>query len=314
MIVLEGLTKEFGRTRAVSGVSFRAGQGEVIGLLGPNGSGKTTIMRALAGFFPPTSGELWLAGIDVVRDSLAAREQVGYLPENVALYPDMRVGQLLEFCADVRRLVGPHRRARLEEVMRRCGLLSVRRRLIGQLSKGFRQRVGLAQALLHDPAVLILDEPTVGLDPSQILEIRELIQALRGRTTVLLSTHILSEAASLCDRVVILDRGRVLAEGRSESLTDGLEETARTLVVADGPADEVKAILRGVAGVQAVEVEDGVARRFLVQSAPGEAVRAAINVALVERGFAPSELRPIVPTLEELFVRLLERREGEEGS
>jgi ABC-2 type transport system ATP-binding protein len=252
---------------------------------------------------------VWLAGIDVVHDSLAAREQLGYLPENLALYPDMRVGELLDFSADVRRLRGAHRRARVEEVMRHCGLSEVGRRLIGQLSKGFRQRLGLAQALLHDPPVLILDEPTVGLDPRQILEIRELIGTLRGRTTILLSTHMLSEAATVCDRVVILDDGRVLAEDRAEALARGLEPAERTLVVVDGPPGEVMAALRGTPGVDAVETAQTVANGFLVRSSRGDGVRAAIAAAVVERGFALTEMRPIVPTLEELFVRLLARRD-----
>lgn len=313
MIVLESLTKEFGRTPAVRGVSFRAARGEVVGLLGPNGSGKTTIMRVLAGFFPPTSGRAWLAGIDVVRDSLAAREQVGYLPESLVLYPDLRVGELLEFAADVRRLRGPRRRARLDEAMRHCGLDEVRRRPIGQLSKGYRQRIGLAQALLHEPAVLILDEPTVGLDPRQVIEMRALIGALRGRTTVLLSTHILPEAAAVCDRVVILQAGRVLAEDRADALARGLEPAERTLVVVDGPPGEVLSVLRSTPGVDAVELEPSVGNGFVVRAAEGEAVRAAAAAALVERGFALREMRPIVPTLEELFVRLLAGGNGRES-
>lgn len=308
MIAVENLTKEFGRTHAVRGVSFRVEQGEVIGLLGPNGSGKTTIMRVLTGFFPPTSGRAWVAGIDVTRDSIAARAKVGYLPENVVLYPDLRVQQFLEFCADVRQLRGARRRARLAAVIHECGLRDVRDRLIGKLSKGYRQRVGLAQAVLHEPEVLILDEPTVGLDPRQIIEIRSLIRTLRARTTVLLSTHILPEASTVCERVVIIDRGRIVAEDSAEALTRGLQGGDRTLVRVDGPPEAVCAVVQAVPGVERVEMEPGVidgARGFVVFSRAGAPVRQAIAAAVVGGGWGLVEVRPLSLTLEDLFVRLV---------
>jgi ABC-2 type transport system ATP-binding protein len=306
MIAVSDLTKTFGRVEAVRGVSFHAAAGEAIGLLGPNGSGKTTIMRMLTGYFPPTSGRVEVAGIDVERESLRARGQVGYLPEQSTWYPDMRVREFLDFCADARRLRGARRRARLEAVVAQCGLGDVRRRLIGHLSKGYRQRVGIAQALLHEPAVLILDEPTVGLDPRQVVEIRGLVRALRGRTTVLLSTHILSEVAAVCDRVVILDRGRVVAEDRAEALARAGEAGERLLVRVQGPADAVLAALSALPEAARVEhrpSRDGTVHA-VVTARPGVALAPAVAAALVGRGWGVAELRAETVSLEELFVRL----------
>ncbi|MBX3025640.1 ATP-binding cassette domain-containing protein [bacterium] len=306
MIAVTDLTKTFGRVEAVRGVSFRAAAGEAIGLLGPNGSGKTTIMRVLTGYFPPTSGRVEVAGIDVERASLRARAQVGYLPEQSTWYPDMRVRELLDFCADARRLRGARRRARLDAVVAQCGLGDVRRRLIGHLSKGYRQRVGIAQALLHEPAVLILDEPTVGLDPRQVVEIRGLVRALRGRTTVLLSTHILSEVAAVCDRVVILDRGRVVAEDRADALGRAGEAAERLLVRVQGPAAAVLAALRAlpeVAGAEARPSDDGTVH-VVVAGRPGVALGPALAAALVGRGWGVAEMRAETASLEERFVRL----------
>lgn len=313
MIEVDHLTKEFGRIRAVDDVSFRVPRGEIVGLLGPNGSGKTTVMRVLSGFFPPTSGRARVAGIDVTDQSVAARAKVGYLPENVVLYPDIRVGQFLEFCADVRRLEGRPRRAALAATIHDCGLEEVRERLIGKLSRGYRQRVGVAQALLHTPEVLILDEPTVGLDPRQIVEIRSLIRSLRGRATVLLSTHILAEASTTCDRVVIIDRGRVVAEDSAEVLARGVQGGDRTLVRVDGPPQEVLAALREVPGVERVERENGAGGgpvTFVAYSRAGETASKAIAAMVVGRGWGLIEVRPLAMTLEDLFVRLVaeERR------
>jgi ABC-2 type transport system ATP-binding protein len=313
VITVERLVKEFGSIRAVDDVSFDVGPGEALGLLGPNGSGKTTIMRTLAGFFPPTSGNVRVAGTDVARETLTARQRIGYLPESAVLYPDMRVDQFLGFCADVRGLRGPARTARLDEIARACGLSTVRRRLIGKLSKGFRQRVGLAQALLHEPEVLILDEPTVGLDPEQVIEIRHLIRSLRGRSAVLLSTHILPEVSSVCERVVIIDRGRLVVQDTSEGLTRALQRDERTLIRSQGPPGEIDEALRAVPGVEEVERQSGPgAPTFVVHThGDGERVRAAIARVLVGRGWSLLEMRPIIMTLEELFVRLVRGRRGE---
>ena len=313
MITVEHLTKEFGALRAVDDVSFEVQRGEIIGLLGPNGSGKTTIMRILTGFFPPTAGRASVAGIDVTDDSVTARGKVGYLPENVVLYPDLRVEQFLDFCADVRGLRGSTRRQRLAAVIVDCGLTTVRQRLIGKLSKGYRQRVGLAQALLHEPEILILDEPTVGLDPRQILEIRTLVRGLRGRTTILLSTHILPEVATTCDRVVILDRGRVVGQDSTAVLTRGLQGSDRIFVRVDGPPPAVLAALHTVAGVERVEVESGTpntAPAFVAYSRAGDAACAAIAATVVNNGWRLLEVRPLALSLEDIFVRLV-TAEGE---
>jgi len=307
VIAVEHLTKEFGRTVAVRDVSFHADDGEAIGLLGPNGSGKTTVMRTLAGYFPPTAGRVSVDGIDVGRDALRARQRVGYLPENAVWYPDMRVRQFLEFCADVRGLRGAARRACLTAALDGCGLADVQQRLIGHLSKGYRQRVGIAQAVLHEPAVLILDEPTVGLDPRQVVEIRQLIRELRGRTTVLLSTHILSEVSSVCDRVVIINRGRVVAENSAAALALEQQRGERTLLRVDGPAAPVAAALRALPGVERVEVEPGGAGAacLTVTTTRGEPKPGTLAATIVARGWALLELRPLSLSLEDLYVRLV---------
>lgn len=308
MITVEHLTKEFGSIRAVQDVSFTVPVGSIVGLLGPNGSGKTTIMRILTGFFPPTAGRAWVGGVEVTQDSIAARRKVGYLPESVALYPDMRVDQLLAFCADVRRLRGPRRRARLDGVRADCRLDDVWHRQIGQLSKGYRQRVGLAQALLHEPEVLVLDEPTVGLDPRQILELRTVIGALRGRTTVLLSTHILAEVTTTCDYVVIIDRGRVVAENPAADLAYGSQLGAQVLVRVAGPSAAVHAALTAVPGVERVVLDGeavGETATFIVHAGAGEQMRAALAAVVVGRGWSLLELRLHHPTLEDVFVRLV---------
>jgi gliding motility-associated transport system ATP-binding protein len=293
-------------------VSFTVKRGEIIGLLGPNGSGKTTIMRVLTGFFPPTAGHARVAGFDAAEQSLALRRKIGYLPESVVLYPDMRVRRFLEFCADVRRINGTRKRRRVDEVMQDCGLPEVAGRLIGTLSKGYRQRLGLAQALLHEPEVLILDEPTVGLDPRQIIEIRSLIRALRGRTTVLLSTHILPEVSMTCERVVIIDQGRIVAEDTAEGLTRRVEGEDRTLVRVEGPAADVCRVVSAVPGVERVELADGVgdatdagACELIAHSTAGEPVRKAIAAAVVGHGWGLIEVRPVALSLEDLFVRLV---------
>lgn len=307
MIAVEHITKLFGSTRAVEDVSFHVRRGESIGLLGPNGSGKTTIMRILTGFFPPTAGHARVGGLDAAEQSLAMRRTIGYLPESVVLYPDMRVRRFLEFCADVRGINGSRKRQRIEDVMQDCGLREVRDRLIGTLSKGYRQRVGLAQALLHEPEVLILDEPTVGLDPRQIIEIRSLIRALHGRTTVLLSTHILPEVSMTCERVIIIDRGHIVAEDTAEALTRRVEGEDRSVVRVEGPAAAVRAALEVTPGVERVEPADSSAAvrdgaescGFVVHSRAGEAVRKAIAAAVVGRGWGLIEVRPLSLSLED---------------
>jgi ABC-2 type transport system ATP-binding protein len=317
MIKVSELTKYFGVTCAVDRVSFSIARGEVVGLLGPNGSGKTTIMRILTGFFPPTSGQAWVGGWEVQENSLAVRRRLGYVPENVVLYPDLPVRRFLGFAADVKGVEPQWQRARVEEVMATCGLDDVAARLIRKLSRGYRQRVAIAQALLNEPDVLILDEPTVGLDPRQAIEIRTLIRSLGGTRTVVLSTHILPEVSALCGRVIILDRGKVVAEDTATALARRLEGAARTLVRVQGPADSVAAALGDMRGVERVEpVRSGTpdaaggGAAFVVFSGNGETMRREIAALIVQHGWGLLEVRPLEPSLEELFVRLVDGERG----
>ena len=307
MIDVENLRKQFGSTVAVDDVSFHVKRGEIIGLLGPNGSGKTTIMRILTGFFPPTSGSAKVGGLDVGADSIQVRRMIGYLPESVVLYPDIPVRRYLQFCGEVKDLSGARLRSRIEAVIEAVGLGEVRKREIGKLSKGFRQRVGLAQALIAEPALLILDEPTVGLDPNQVIDIRDLIRGLRGQSTILLSTHILHEASLACDRVMIINRGKIIAEDSAEGLNRRLEGVFQTLVRVDGPKDDVIAALRAIGAVEQV-IDDPVpsdATTRLRIISKDAAVRQAIARTIVERGWNLVEVSPITLTLEDLFVRLV---------
>jgi ABC-2 type transport system ATP-binding protein len=304
------LTKDYGRFRAVDDVSFRIAPGEIVGLLGPNGSGKTTIMRMLTGFFAPTSGTCILGGVDVSEDPLEARRRIGYLPERVALYPDMTVRGFLAFIAKVRGLEGRVDSA-VGDAMEVCGLTSMAGRHIGKLSKGYRQRVGIAQAIIHQPQVLILDEPTVGLDPRQIVEIRELIRKLAGLATVLISTHILPEVSVTCRRVLILDHGKVIAEDSVEGLTEKTAGRGETLVRVAGGEGVVMAAIRDVAGIDDVEVTerapDGTLT-LLVRSRSGGAVRPDLARVLVEKGAKVLELSPRLMSLEDLFVDILAKQ------
>jgi ABC-2 type transport system ATP-binding protein len=307
MIEVVDLVKDFGSTRAVAGVSFAVRAGEIMGLLGPNGSGKTTIMRILTGFFPPTEGRVAVDGLDVTEHSLLVRERIGYLPENVVLYPDLSVRRFLRFCAEVKGVAAAQRATRLDEVLASCGLVEVADKLIGKLSKGYRQRVGIAQALVHHPRVLVLDEPTVGLDPGQIIEIRTLIRSLAGSTTILLSTHILPEVSMTCGRVIIIDYGRIIAEDTAEGLTQRLRGSDETRLRIAGPRDAVVAALRGVAGVEELREEpasDGVIT-VVARSATGDPVRRAMADVVVRSGWGLLEIRPLPMSLEDLFVRLV---------
>jgi len=288
-------------------VSFAVGRGEVAALLGPNGSGKSTVMRVLTGYLSPTAGRVRVAGIDVAERPVAARRQIGYLPEQVTLYPALTVRRYLAFVAEVKGLTGAARREAVGQVIERCGLGEVADRLAGKLSKGFRQRVGLAQALVGDPGVLVLDEPTVGLDPMQAVEMRGLLRTLAGRT-VLLSTHILSEASALCSRIVILARGRLVAEDTPAGLARRLAGVGRVSVRVEGPPDAVAGALAALPGVLRVErgAPDGQPGvPFVVLAPDPEPVQRALAGAIVARGWILREVHASAPTLEDLFVRLV---------
>ncbi len=304
MIQVQELTKRYGRFVALDRISFHARQGEIVGFLGPNGAGKTTTMRILSGYMPPTEGTAKVAGLDVFEDSLEVRRRVGYLPETVPLYRDMTTRGYLKFVAELRGT--PHPKKRAEEALERVGMQDRARSLIRSLSKGMRQRVGLAQAIVHDPQVLILDEPTIGLDPHQVQDLRALIRELGRTRTVLLSTHILSEAEQLCDRIVIIDRGRIVAEDTPERLRETLFRGGRLFVrVRGGNPKAVARALQGVEGVAAVQtLREG---EHLVRARVGEDVRAALAKTVVGQGWALLELRPWATTLEEIFLELTSR-------
>jgi ABC-2 type transport system ATP-binding protein len=308
MIEVRQLTKCFGGVTAVSDVTFRVDRGEIVGFLGPNGAGKTTTMRILAGVFPPTSGVVRIAGHDPLREPLACRRAVGYFPEYAPFYPDLRVEGYLRFVA---RLKGLPRRARADavaEVLAACGLEGVARRRVGTLSKGYRQRVGLAQALCGSPPILVLDEPTIGLDPGQVVEIRELVRGLRGARTVFFSSHILSEVEALCERVIVIARGRVVGQGTPRELAERLGGRDRVVLRVDGPVDAVAAALRAVPGVLRVERDDG---RFVVEGVREGGVAREVGEAVHRAGWPILELRREAPHLEDIFLRLVEEGGGE---
>jgi ABC-2 type transport system ATP-binding protein len=307
LIRVEHLTKFYGATCAVDDVSFAVERGEVAALLGPNGSGKSTLMRMLTGYFAPTSGRVLVGGVDVAERSAIARRRIGYLPEQVALYPELTVTRYLAFVAEVKGLVGRARREAVAAVIERCGLGDVAGRLTGKLSKGYRQRVGLAQALVGDPEVLVLDEPTVGLDPVQTVEMRGLLRTLAGRT-VLLSTHILSEASALCSRIVIMSRGHLLAEDTPDALAKRLAGVARITVRIDGPPPAITAMLQSLPGVLRVEraaADEQPGERFAIFAPEPVPVQRALAGKVVERGWTLLEVHTEAPSLEDLFVQLL---------
>jgi ABC-2 type transport system ATP-binding protein len=299
---VQDLHKRFGSTDAVAGLTFRVGQGEIVGFLGPNGAGKTTTMRVLAGVFPPTSGSVRIAGRDVQRDSLACRRAVGYFPEFAPYYPELSVTAYLRFVARMKRIARARRRRAVEEVIEACGLTAVAKRRIGALSKGYRQRVGLAQALCGDPPILILDEPTIGLDPAQVVEIRELIRALRGDRTLLFSSHVLSEVEAVCERVIVINRGKLVGEGTPATLSEQLGRRQRLVVQVDAPASEVASALASVPGVLAVQ-PDG--ERWCIDASAGEDVTGLVSDLVHRRGWRLRELRAQPLALEEIFLELV---------
>jgi ABC-2 type transport system ATP-binding protein len=310
MIEVENLTKRYGRFVALDAISFSARQGEIVGFLGPNGAGKTTTMRILTGYMPPTEGTARVAGCDVVEDSLEMRRHVGYLPETVRLYRDMTVQGYLKFAAQLR---GVSRvRERVAEVLELVGMTERARSLIRSLSKGMQQRIGLAQAIVHDPEVLILDEPTIGLDPHQVQDLRALVRDLGLNHTVMLSTHILSEAEQICDRVIILDRGRIVAEDTPDRLRENLNRGGRLFlrVGARASSQEVLRVVQAVPGVEGVEVHR---EGYIISVRRSIDVRPALAAAVVGHSMELLELRPWATTLEEIFLDLTTRL-GQEPS
>ncbi len=306
MIEVQHLTKRYGRLTAVDDVSFRVERGEILGFLGPNGAGKTTTMRVLTGYMPPSEGKAVVAGFDVFDQPVDAKRRTGYLPETPPLYPDMTVREYLGFVARIKGVANAERERRVDAVMARTRVTDVAARHCGKLSKGYRQRVGLAQALIHNPDVLILDEPTAGLDPKQIIETRQLIKSLAGDHTIILSTHILPEVSQTCQRVVIINKGRVVAVDTPENLTARLRGTETLYVQVEGGEGQVQSLLEKLPGVTRVGVADQhrAAIGYEVDSARGQDVRRELASAIVGAGWGLLELRPVHMSLEEIFLQL----------
>jgi len=318
MIEVEHLVKRFGDVVAVDDVSFSIGEGEVVGFLGPNGAGKTTTMRILTSFLPASSGRVRVAGFDPFWESLQARLRIGYLPESVPLRREMRVTEYLFHRARLKRVPACLRKRRVAEVLERCGVRQVADRIIGQLSKGYRQRVGLADALVSDPPILILDEPTEGLDPNQVRVVREMVRELGERRTVLLSTHILSEVEQICPRVIIISDGRIVEQGRTEELTRALDTCDRLALQTVGSGHAIRTALADIPGVTRVVWEERNdaegPQGFLVEAARDAGLREKVLAVVRERGWPLVQLAERKPTLEDVFVQRTRTADVGEGA
>jgi ABC-2 type transport system ATP-binding protein len=320
MIKVEGLTKRYARTTAVDNISFEVEKGTIVGFLGPNGAGKTTTMRVLTCFLPPTAGTASVAGFDVMEHPMEVKKRIGYLPETPPVYPEMEVSEYLRFVGQLKGISSADIAKRVDEVEGRCALGDVRKKLIGKLSKGYRQRVGLAQAIIHNPEVLILDEPTSGLDPKQIIEIRELLKQLAGDHTIILSTHILTEVEHSCERVIIISQGKLVAIDSVANLTNRLRGSEAVALEVEAPEGhpnptEVQGRLEVVSGVSRVVMKDSRNGRlvFEVESLQGRHVRAELARTVVNSGWNLSELRPVGLSLEDIFLQLTATQKAAEG-
>ncbi len=305
MLDVNHISKSYGPTLAVDDITFQARKGEVLGFLGPNGAGKTTTMRMITGFLPPSRGAVTVDGIPMRQDPIAAKRRIGYLPELPPIYPEFTVESYLQFVARLKKIPAAQRRAAVDRALERAALGQVRKRIIGRLSKGYRQRVGIAQAILNEPPLLILDEPTAGLDPRRILETRQLVRSLAGEHTIILSTHILAEAATTCERVIIIHHGKLVAVDTPENLTHRLRTTDTVHLEARAPAAEAAAALRGLPGVLRVDPlgEHAGLARLEIECQNAQA-REALARRVVEAGWALAELRPVELSLEEIFLSL----------
>lgn len=318
MIKVENLTKRYARTVAVDNISFEVEKGQIVGFLGPNGAGKTTTMRVLTCFLPPTTGSARVAGFDVLEQPLEVKKRIGYLPELPPLYPEMEVVEYLTFVGRLKGIPASDIARRVNEVSERCAITDVRQKLIGKLSKGYRQRVGLAQAIIHNPEVLVLDEPTAGLDPKQITETRELIRGLAGDHTIILSTHILSEVEHTCERVIIISQGKLVATDTVSNLKrrlEGSEAVAVEVQCNNGAFSQadVRQRLEQVAGVSRVVLKDTADNRcaFEIESLQGRSIRADLARAVVTAGWDLNELRPVGVSLEDIFLQLTASEKSE---
>jgi ABC-2 type transport system ATP-binding protein len=307
MIEVKNLSKTYSGFRAVQDISFHVNQGEIVGFLGPNGAGKSTTMKVLAGYLPPTDGKITIAGFDVVTDSLEVRKRIGYMPENVPLYTDMRVNEFLRFRAELKKVARPKIKDRVEIVKQLCSLKDVENKIIGTLSKGYRQRVGLADAMVHDPDLLILDEPTIGLDPNQIRAVRDLIRDLGKHHTILLSTHILSEVELTCARVLVINRGRIEASDTPANLTKLVRGGGSIVLEVKAPGALIVSRIEALPHVEDVEIDlpgEGEWTRARIFSEPGVDVREAVYGVVRQNDWPLRELARVKATLEEAFVEL----------
>lgn len=303
MVHVHNLTKRYGSLVAVENLSFRLDRGDVLGFLGPNGAGKTTTMRIITGYMPPTKGTVHIEGVDIFDNPLQAKKMIGYLPETPPLYLDMTVAEYLDFVADIKQVKRKEKKSRIFYVLEKCGLSDVRKRIIGHLSKGYRQRVGIAQALVNNPSVLILDEPTIGLDPLQIIEIRDLIKSLAGERTVILSTHILPEVTMICSKVVIINEGKMVLEESLDYLSEGLRNSGSLLLRVKQNGEGVKEKIMSVKGVSGVK--PGSSGEFVITPSEGVEIREELVRLVVENDLGLLELRPLVSTLEEVFMKAI---------
>jgi ABC-2 type transport system ATP-binding protein len=313
LIEVDHLTKSYGKNLAVNDISFTVEKGEILGFLGPNGAGKTTTMRILTGYLPATNGSARIAGFDVFEQSMEVRRRIGYLPENPPLYPDMNVHAYLEFVARIKGVPGGDIPNRVNRAMDMANLNDRKNELIKRLSRGFKQRVGIAQAIVHYPDVVILDEPTVGLDPKQIIEVRKLIKGLAGEHTIILSTHILPEASQTCDRVVIINRGRIAAVDTPENLTTQLKGSERVRMEVGGEEELLREAIDQVEGVTKVDlkaIENSDHLKAIVESEPGIDLRGKLAAAVIGKGLELFELRAVSLSLEDIFLQLTTEEES----
>jgi len=302
MIEVEHLTKKYGDLVAVRDLSFKVAKGKIWGLLGPNAAGKTTTMRVLTGYLPATQGKATVAGFDIFEQADEAKKVIGYLPEVVPLYPEMTVSDYLRFVAALKQVPAAKRKAALDRAVQVSGLSSVKNRLIKNVSRGYKQRVGIAQSLIHNPDVLILDEPTIGLDPAQIIEIREMIKGLKGEHTIILSTHILAEVTQTCDGVVIINEGRLMASGSLEELTASFHEKDRVILKIRRGHEDAMAALKSLPGVEKVSRHNG---ELAIEWSPGKDLRESVSRLAVEKDWGLLEMRTAAMNIEDLYLRVV---------
>lgn len=302
MIEVENLTKKYGDLVAVKNLTFKVEKGEIWGLLGPNAAGKTTTMRILTGYLPATDGKAFVANYDVFEKPNDVKKIIGYLPENVPLYPEMTVHSYLSFVSEIKQIPASQRKEHIEKAVEMSGLESVRKRLIKNISRGFKQRVGIAQALIHDPQVLVLDEPTAGLDPAQIIEIRKLIKSLKGEQTILLSTHILAEVTQTCDGVVIINEGNLMASGSLEELTASFKEKEGVVIKLKKGGKDVLSLLQKIHDVDKVSHADD---EFKIEWTKGKDMRDEITQLIVDKELGLIEMRPLAMNIEDLYLKVI---------